>query len=116
MSDEPVIKPTEDANPELFYSQGDSAYIRIQWVNDVQGFKFSVRNQLYHNTESEKALDEGAVALSTLVRGMVEIALQSTGTVYQIGKDAQNRDFIALNTQNMSDKEKLMLSDPQGRA
>lgn len=111
------MKPL-DETPEQFYNQTDSAYLRIQYVPEVKGFKFTVRNESYHSLSDASQVDEGLAALSTLIRGLAEVGLNNTGDVYQIGLQAQREDYMLLNTEEIENEEHrdMMLGEPKGVA
>lgn len=110
------VKPL-DTSKEEFYDQSDSAYVRVKYIKEEDGFKFEIRNELYHNTTSYDDLTEGAKALGTLVRGMTEMAIQYPSDVYRIGLQAQNKDFLDITGESMpKEHANLLKGDPKGSA
>lgn len=115
-----IVADPEEITAEAFYAQGDSAYIRIQWLEDKQGFRFSVRNQIVYDISEregpEAEVPHGAVALGTLIRGLCELGITQTDAVYMLGKEAQKRDYFHMLTEDLSNEEKVLLSKPKGNA
>ena len=115
VTNEGIIATPLETKPEEFYNQPDSVYLRIQYVPNVRGYKFEVWNQLYHSLADINDLQDDHKMMMTLARGLAEIVMSDPQTVYNVGSNAQNRDFIHHNPE-LSDDEKKMFATPQGVA
>lgn len=104
-------------NPEAFYNQTDSVYIRVKWNENVKGFSFSVRNELFMNAISNQLeIDDNVSNLGAFVRGLIELGMAFPSKCYTVGLQALNQDAIA-NSKGLSDAQKDLLSgEPQGHA
>lgn len=101
------------ADPETFYGQSDSVYIRVKWDNEVRGFSFSVRNELLMNATE---LTEDVVNLGAFVRGVIEVGMAKPSQCYNIGVQAQNHDAIARDDGLTPEQKDLFAGDPKGSA
>lgn len=117
MEDKNNRMATLENKPEDFYGQANSAYIRIAYNPAVRGYMFTVRNELFHHVQDASQLDEGMTALATIVRGMVEAALNHTNDVYQLGLEAEKQDFMDINTEEMpAEHAELLMGEAKGVA
>lgn len=112
-----TIKET-DVSPELFYGDKESCYIRVQYVKDVDGFRFQVRNELINDVENlEDAPKEGMI-ISAFVRGMLGVAINNSAEIYQIGRRMQEHDKVIAEIETIKDEShrSLMLGEAKGNA
>ena len=106
-----------DTSPEEFYNQSNSCYIRVTFDPSVNGFRFAVRNEFVNYLKEGEELTQGHSVLLTLTRGLVEMGIEHTADVYELGLHAQQQDYMQLNTEDMPEEHRqLMLAIPEGNA
>ncbi len=96
--------------PEEFYNNPYSIYVRLTYHPDKDGYNALVFNQM----KSEN-MDENAVRLAILARGLAELALDAPTEVFNVGYQAVLNDTIDTSTE-LNDEEKDLLKNPVGSA
>jgi len=91
-----------ELKPEEFYGQKDSFYIRIQYVPNLDGFKFQIWSEL-DDTEKQQLL-------FLMGRGLVEACIASPNTFYNIGFQAAEAEAW-----DMNNKEEMFKSLLRGK-
>lgn len=101
---------------EEFYGQPDSIYVRVSWNELLQGFNFTVRNELIYALEPDQEVPDEIMKLGAFVRGMLELSMAFPSKCFEVGMQAQSNDLIN-DLDGLSDEQKALLHGmPQGRA
>lgn len=101
-----------DITPEEFYGNTDSIYIRCQYIPDNRGFKILLFNQI----KAEDYTNEDLIFMATVCRGMAEAALTYPADIFNMGKEAQNRDIEQLRDTLEPEQKDLFDAEPEGSA
>ncbi len=105
-----AVKLLPELTSEEFHSDKHSIYLRATYIPDQGGFKVFIFNEV-----PLEDMDENVVKMAILVRGLAELALEESAEVFEIGYSASMRDQVQFDT-NLTDEEKLLLSNPIGNA
>ncbi len=97
-------------NSEEFYNQKDSAYLRVQYLNEKEGFRIIMRNEALLSKEVET---EHGVMIGNIARGMLELAYSDPAYVHSLGKHCLSQDIMRASSDNLSEEhKKVWLSEP----
>lgn len=113
------IKPAKtealDTPPEEFYNQPDSIYVKLQYFEDTDMFRFEVKNELLSKFDKENVPPK-IMSLCAYIRGMVELALAEPHLTASIGIKAMNAE-VDNAPDGLSDEQKdLFNTTPAGNA
>jgi hypothetical protein len=100
-----------DIAPEEFYRDKHSIYLRCTYNPDVRGFKIIIFNQI-----DVKDVNQDLMFMATLCRGLAEAALQYPANIYELGRQAQEKDREDLKETLSSEQKELFDSEPSGNA
>ena len=105
-----------DTPAEEFYGKNDSCYVRIQFCEEQNGYRFEVKNELMSRYNDGDEVPNDIKALTAFIRGMLEVALANPHEMYVLGNRAMNNDVIAQ-TEGLTDEQrKLLMEEPLGKA
>lgn len=106
----------QDSPNTEFYNQSDSIYIRLQYFEDTDMFRFEVKQPIINKYREDEELPRNIMSLLSLVRGMLEITLQRPQVVATIGSKAINNEIAEQEMEGMSEEQRDLLRTPQGTA
>lgn len=96
-----------------FYEQPDSIYIRLQYIEDKDAFKFTICNQLaLSGIEPTNSL----MIMDALARGAIETLITNPKSLYALGVVDQMRQEVLTSKDYTDDQKKLFDMEPKGNA
>lgn len=89
---EPKASKPIDSTPEEFYNRDDSFYIRLQYFEENEHFKFEVKNPIMNKYEKNEDVPQYLWSLCAFIRGIVEVAMSNPQMLTHLGVKAINAD------------------------